>query len=239
MLSQKITSSDDTDSNAERRKLVTSTTESVSVSGKQSDTRNIQVSLDIETLGIRHEAPIIQIGAAIFDITDLPGVMINSMEFLVGNGPVLHEVEPYAAAMNYRILAALSGFKIDNPIECPIVLVDKAAEYLGQWLYKEFDTLGGFKGKIVFCGKNFSGFDRPKLERLPGWKSNIPPYHLRSPDPGSLWWRPEVDGDVLPSTKVCMERAGLGGTVAHTAEQDAIAVATLIQMYTHSAMEIL
>ena len=196
--------------------------------------KNKMFSLDIETLGLRDETPIIQIGIAFFDINDDPGEMVGSMEFLVDNGRVLNDVEPYAAAMNQKILAALSGFKVDDSIECPVVKVNLAAKYLGDWV----NTLtfavnkGQYEDKIVFCGKNFSSFDRPKLERLPNWKSGVPNYHHRSPDPGSMWWRPEEDGAELPSTEVCMERAGTGGTVAHTAEQDAIVVATLIQIWT-------
>lgn len=188
---------------------------------------NFAISLDIETLGTQDDTPVVQIGAALFDIRDEPGTVIRGIEFLVDHGPQLQNVEPYAAAMNWKILAALGGYGVPDPVECPIILLEDATEHLGDWI----NTYWPEEGKVVFAGKNFSGFDRPKLERLPGWFQNIPKYHHRSPDPGSMYWRPEVDGTELPSTQVCMERAGLGGVVAHTAEQDAIVVATLIQTW--------
>lgn len=188
---------------------------------------NLAISLDVETLGTKHDAPIIQIGAALFDILDEPGTMIDSMEFLVSHG-TLNNVEPYAAAMNYRILAALGGYEIDDPLpDQPTIHVDHTAQYLSSWITYHYRN----NEKIVFCGKNFSGFDRPKLERLPDWEKWMPKYYHRSPDPGSMYWWPEVDGTELPPTQVCMERAGLEGIVAHTAEQDAIVVATLIQKW--------
>jgi hypothetical protein len=187
---------------------------------------NLAISIDTETLGIKDDAPVVQIGAALFDILDPPGTVLQTLEFVVDHGPRLQNVEPYAAAMNWKILAALGGYTVDDPIECPIILLEDAAEHLGDWIRCYWP-----EGKVVFAGKNFTGFDRPKLERLPGWFQNIPKYHHRSPDPGSMYWRPEVDGTELPSTDVCMERAGLGGVVAHTAEQDAIVVATLIQTW--------
>jgi len=185
------------------------------------------ISLDVETLGTRDNVEIIQIGAALFHWMDEPGVMRESMEFIVDPGPQIQNVEPYAAAMNWKILAALGGYEADDPLECPIILKEDATEHLGDWI----KSVWTMEDKVVFCGKNFSGFDRPKLERMPGWFDNIPKYHHRSPDPGSMFWRPSVDGLELPSTQVCMERAGLSGVVAHTAEQDAIVVATLIQTW--------
>lgn len=185
----------------------------------------IQFSVDTETLGLKDQAPIIQIGVAAFDIFDSPGTVRDSMEFVVNPGKVIHEVEPYAAAMNYKILALLGGFEVEDPITCPIVHVSLAAAVLAEWFAK-FDT------EVPTCaGKNFSSFDRPKLEQLPGWEKAMPRIHHRSPDPGSMWWVPKIDGATLPGLKTCMERAGIGGEVAHTAEEDAIVVAKLIQIW--------
>ncbi len=48
-------------------------------------------------------------------------------------------------------------------------------------------------------------------------------------DPAALYWQPEIDGVELPDTKTCMQRAGIGGGVAHTAVEDARMVALLIR----------
>ncbi len=197
--------------------------------------KNKMFSVDTETLAVGDDATIVQIGAAFFDLEDEPGEMIHSFEFLVDHGPRLHNVEPYAAAMNHRILAALGGYKIDNPITCGVMKAENAAEVLGTWMKEMTWAANGsaYLDKVTFCGKNFTGFDLPTLKRLYGWDAYIPPYHHRSPDPGSMWWRKE-DGSGLPDTQTCMERAGLDGSVAHTAEQDSIAAATLVQLHFQS-----
>lgn len=179
-------------------------------------------SIDIETLGSDHSAPIIQIGAAVFDVDDKPGVMIDTIEFMLLK-KVFHNVEPYAAAMNSKILAAIAGTTYFDALEGDVVNYEDAAEHLGEWM-KKYDS-----DPVTVCGKNFSSFDLPKLKKLPGWDEHVPRIHHRSPDPGSLYWMRE-DGDVLPSMQKCMERAGMGGIVAHTAQEDAVVVATLIQI---------
>jgi len=185
---------------------------------------NIQFSIDTETLGLKDDAPIIQIGVAAFDIFAEPGTVIDSMEFAVDHG-IINNVEPYAAAMNYKILALLGGYEVEDPLTCGVVPVSRASAVIGSWM-------GTFGVETpTCCGKNFSSFDRPKLEQLPDWHARVARIHHRSPDPGSMWWVPKEDGATLPGLKTCMERAGIGGEVAHTAEEDAIVVAKLIQLW--------
>ena len=184
----------------------------------------IQFSIDTETLGLKDDAPIIQIGIAAFDIFAEPGKVISSTEFVVNHG-IINNVEPYAAAMNYKILALLGGYEVEDPLDCEIVHVSLAASVIAAFM-------AGFDIETPTCaGKNFASFDRPKLEALPGWETHMPRIHHRSPDPGSMWWVPKIDGAVLPGLKTCMERAGIAGEVAHTAEEDAIVVAKLIQIW--------
>lgn len=176
------------------------------------------ISVDIETLGLGIEAPIIQIGAVAFDPQGEPGTIEGCIEFLVEHERY-DNVEPYAAAMNWKLLAALGDY--ENYQHGHIFIsVDAAAEVFKEWL----ET---FAENVTFTGKNFASFDLPRLQRLPGWNIN---HHHRILDPGSMWYRPE-DGCVLPSTKTCMERAGITGEVAHTAMEDAAQVAKLIQIW--------
>ncbi len=178
------------------------------------------ISIDVETLGISHASPIIQIGAVFFDIWHEPGTVMDTIIFDVRHDQY-NNVEPFAAAMNQSILYRLAEK------ESKAIRVESAAPVLGIWISKNWRT----DSKVVFCGKNFSSFDRPKLERLPGWFASVPVYHHRSPDPGSMWWRPKEDGAELPSTETCMKRAGISGEVTHDALEDAAMVAKLIQIW--------
>jgi len=44
-----------------------------------------------------------------------------------------------------------------------------------------------------------------------------------------FYYNPAVDKDGPPSTKVCMERTGIAGEVAHNAIDDALVVCKLIR----------
>jgi len=82
------------------------------------------------------------------------------------------------------------------------------------------------ENKITPAGKNFASFDRSFL-KLCGFDKF---FHHRTLDPAPLFWRPE--DEKLPDSKTCMERAGLDGSVAHTAVADAVAVVRMIRYAT-------
>lgn len=190
------------------------------------------VSIDIETLGLEPWSPVIQIGAAIFDINSEPGKMVDTLQFYVWDND-FDSVEPYAAAMNSEILYAIASVRAgdfhnahpsiyrDGDYPGLYVQRDNAIKYLNDFIGSKVE------GKPVLCGKNFAKFDRPMLLNL----GDLVPHHHRFPDPGNLFWRPEVDGAVLPDSKTCMERAGLAGEVAHTALEDAVMAAKMIQVW--------
>ena len=79
---------------------------------------------------------------------------------------------------------------------------------------------------VTAAGKNFAGFDKPFLLKLPRFTDLIRLHH-RSLDPGSMWVR--SDDNKVPSTKECMRRADIPDAVAHTAIEDAIMVCRLIR----------
>jgi hypothetical protein len=95
-----------------------------------------------------------------------------------------------------------------------------------EWLHA--NGIDPDKRHITAAGKNFSSFDRQFLKRLPDWTEFIKTQH-RAIDPGNLFWDPRVDTHGLPSMKICMERAGIAGEVAHTAVEDAIVVVKLVR----------
>jgi hypothetical protein len=81
--------------------------------------------------------------------------------------------------------------------------------------------------KINVAGKNFGNFDSKFLEKLPHHNLLVK-FHHRILDPGMLYFDPNED-EILPSTEICMQRAGVGGEVQHTALEDALNVIKLLR----------
>jgi len=77
------------------------------------------------------------------------------------------------------------------------------------------------------AGKNFAGFDKKFLERLPRWKQ-VFSIRSRVLDPGILFvdW---ADDESIPSLDQCKQRAGIEGAVTHNAVEDAMDVVMLLR----------
>jgi len=173
------------------------------------------VSIDIETTGLDPDTcQILEIGAVIDDWTT-PVDELPVFHCYIDNGEIVGQ--PYALAMNTNILRAIAERKGKH--------VAVVASCLWNWLCAN----GLQQGPDTFAGKNFAKFDLQFLKYLPGW-DRLEICH-RSIDPGMLFWNPAIDNGV-PSTEVCMERAGLTGPVAHTAVEDAKTVVELIRIGT-------
>jgi DNA polymerase III alpha subunit (gram-positive type) len=82
------------------------------------------------------------------------------------------------------------------------------------------------KVQVTVAGKNAAVFDLPFLKtHIKDWHGVY--FNHRVIDPAILYYQP---GDSqLPGSKVCMERAGLAGEVAHTALEDALMVVKLVR----------
>jgi len=161
------------------------------------------ISIDLETTGLDPETcQILEIGA----------VTSEGREFhcYVDNG--LIQGEPYALQMNQAILKKIANNHLD------LVSVKHVVSYFKGWLPEQWTA----------TGKNFASFDLPFLLRLPGWDIKV---KHRIVDPGNLYWKPVFDGHCLPDLKTCMERAGIGGDVPHTALEDAKIVLELVKRY--------
>ncbi len=76
---------------------------------------------------------------------------------------------------------------------------------------------------LIAAGKNFPSFDKVFLEKMPNWKLRFAHRFL---DP-SMFYVKGTD-EHIPSTDLCLERAGLGIVTDHTALADAVNVAKLI-----------
>lgn len=190
--------------------------------------RTPYVSIDIETTGLDPTCcQVIEFGAVIDNwvtpVEELPRFHCY----------VLHNTitgQPFALQMNAAILKKLATVeRAMHATRCyrdendALFLRPRAiCGMLHGWLQ---DNGIDSKKAMLAAGKNFASFDRPFLNALPGW--DIPFYH-RVIDPAMLFWRPDVD-EAPPSSKACMERAGIPGEVAHTAVEDAIAVIKMVR----------
>jgi len=77
------------------------------------------------------------------------------------------------------------------------------------------------------AGKNFAGFDKKFLEKLPRWKQ-VFSIRSRVLDPGILFvdW---INDESIPSLGECKKRAGIDGIVTHNAVEDAMDVVMLLR----------
>lgn len=105
----------------------------------------------------------------------------------------------------------------------------------GIWSPKFVDAMNNVYDKgtsITAVGKNFTSFDLQYLNNLPG--VNFKEYRFfrhRAIDIGNLLWNPLIDGAILPSSEICMERGGVGkaGDYKHRAMDDAEMMLTLMK----------
>jgi DNA polymerase III epsilon subunit-like protein len=186
------------------------------------------VSIDTETLGLGPGSPIIEIGAVMQNWLE-PVVNPKTFHYYVlPENKVYYNCEPYAMSMHATILRRIAtrdqGYNYIRP--------NRVAATFSNWLksnpqcfHLPADATHG--RYIVVAGKNYTGFDHPRLtQNFPSWDDHVPASH-RVLDMGNLYWKARVD-DEPPSTEVCMERAGLSGEVAHTALEDAKVVAKAV-----------
>jgi oligoribonuclease (3'-5' exoribonuclease) len=184
------------------------------------------VSLDIESTGLDDEScQILEVGAVIDDwktsVEELP-----TFRCYVDHGQFVGE--PYALSMHPKIFRYIATSGKESDEEITILTPNEVAEHFFDWLI--WNDLHPLKHHLTMAGKNYSSMDRNFLRRLPRWTELIKTQH-RSIDPGNLYWDPTVDTQGLPSTKTCMERAGIDGEVAHTAVEDAIVVVKLVRYW--------
>lgn len=179
--------------------------------------RTPYVSIDIETTGLNSDTcQVIEFGA-VFDDWVTPVEQLPRLHRYLYHDQITGE--PYALAMNSAILRRLS----QRDESC--VRASQLASHFVTWLL----GVGAIKETsqaFIAAGKNFAGFDKRFLLRLPGFDGIH--FHHRSIDPCMLFWRPDVDA-APPSSKTCMERAGIAGEVAHTAVEDAVAVIQMVR----------
>ena len=178
------------------------------------------VSIDIETTGLNPEnCQVLEIGAVVDDgttpIEDCP-----TFHCYVDHGLILGE--PFAVSMHPTILRRIATHEDGYTYLQPWEVATRFRDFLKE------NSLDPENKKIVVAGKNYASFDARFLRKLTNWDKHVRVHH-RILDPAVMYWQPEIDGVELPDTKTCMERAGISGEVAHTAVEDATAVARLIR----------
>lgn len=177
------------------------------------------VSIDIETTGLNPEScQLIEFAAVVDDL-----LIANPIEKLPKFHTYIHhgiyQGDPYALAMHVNIFKKLAKFPDDDIIESHSLFAAFANFLTGEGGYSDLSN------KIVAAGKNFANFDLKFLERIP---NRFVKFHHRVLDPAMYFIDPLKDNEP-PSSKICLERAGLSGEVAHTALEDAIMVVKLLR----------
>jgi len=178
------------------------------------------VSIDIETTGLNPEnCQVLEIGAVVDDgttpIDDCP-----TFHCYVDHGLILGE--PFAVSMHQAIFRRIATHEEGYTYLQPWEVATQFRDFLKE------QGVDAENEKVFVAGKNFASFDARFLRKLTNWDKHVRVHH-RILDPAAMYWQPEIDGVELPDTKTCMERAGIGGEVAHTAVEDARTVALLIR----------
>lgn len=186
------------------------------------------LSIDIETLGLDHyKHDIIEFGAVYDDLNNpKPLDQLPRFHRYIYRTSGTYSGDPYAMSMHGTILKRIAN-RDTNYKYC---LRRTLSMDFFSWLNSEVHWPKDSKGmlKLNVAGKNFGAFDMRFLS-LPEyeWKSNFIIWPHRFIDPTMLYY--EHGDSELPSSKVCLERAGLNNEVAHTAVDDALMVIQLLR----------
>jgi len=176
------------------------------------------VSIDIETLGLNIDAPIIEVACVFVD----NGEIVGSAETYVYHDKY-DNCEPFAMSMHPETLRLISNPEV---CECTgsITHISNIGMLISEWL-----AFYGFEGKTTFAGKNAAGFDIPMLEhQCPGFKALTQANH-RVLDPGPMFAK---RGDnATPNLPSILADNNLEGLVTHTALDDALAVVAAVEYF--------
>ena len=114
----------------------------------------------------------------------------------------------------------------NNLVEFDPDLLNKHVKLVDGIMYPILGS--NMKKTYLNCaGKNFAGFDKKFLEKLPRWKQ-VFSIRSRVLDPGILFvdWK---NDESIPSLDQCKQRAGIDGVVTHNAVEDAMDVVMLLR----------
>jgi DNA polymerase III epsilon subunit-like protein len=191
----------------------------------------IYISIDIETTGLDWEkCQILEFGAVLEDTNNvLPLEDLPTYHAYIKHpgGNLFGNI--FALNLNADIIEKLNNEKVYSK-QFTYLNVDELADDFLAWLnlqgiaidvkHSKSETI--YSAKINVAGKNFNGFDRYFLDRVPGFSKKIK-MRTRVIDPAVLYvdWN---NDDALPSLDQCKERANIDGVVTHLAVEDALDV---------------
>jgi hypothetical protein len=187
--------------------------------------RRPYVSIDIETTDTDYDyGQVIEFGAVVDDwvtpVEKLPRFHAYIIHDRIQGNPI-------ALAMNAEILRRIGNRDKPECADFTFLEPEQLAGLFELWAGAWGAFGSGHSGKsLVPAGKNFQGFDRPFLKRVPRF-GRVNMLH-RCIDPSMLYWNPATD-EQPPSTKECYVRADINEEVAHTAVEDAIGIIRLIR----------
>jgi len=204
-------------------------------------------SIDIETSGLdstKHQ--ILSIGAIIEDTKlKLPFDQLPKFNTIVLQRDITGS--PFALNLNKDIIELmgryLEGDKESAILDSDYVFLEKDEVVISffRFLFRNgigyplfdrypinYETIESVKYPTIntarpitinVAGKNFGTFDKLFLEKLPRWKQLIRmKQRIIDPSPYYCDWD---NDEALPSLQQCKDRAGVTGTVSHTALDDA------------------
>lgn len=199
----------------------------------------IFLSIDLETTGLDpHSHQIIEFGAVLEDtnnikpLEELPtyhAYVTHKGGNLTGN--------VFALNLNAGIIEKLKNQKELANVYNYVKVDDLADDFL-FWLHSQgFELFTNYEGTdkeyksttINVAGKNFAGFDKQFLNKVPGFSEKI---RIRSRviDPAVLYTNWDSD-NALPSLDECKQRANIDGVVTHLAVDDALDVIKLLRPF--------
>ncbi len=184
------------------------------------------VSVDLETTGLlpdKHQ--ILEIGMVVADFSP-------DQEYIAAKRWLKRwehiEGHPFALNMNAALIKEIAESNADPAAG----IFDNWRDLFDDvyaWLMEHgFTKRSDERVAFTAAGKNYNGFDRQFLERIPEWNQRFVVAH-RCFDPTSLFYR---DGDTkLPDLATCCKRAGVSGRVEHQGVADALMVVKCLRAF--------
>lgn len=180
-------------------------------------------SIDIETTGTEDEwCQVLEVGVVIDDWVS-PIASLPQFHCYVVHDRIVGQ--PFALAMNAEILRRID--RRNEPENKDFLFLQPGA--VGgelNWFFAQHGLGQTRETSVIPAGKNYGGFDKLFLRRLPDF--NEIKFCHRVIEPGMLYWNPWIDAEP-PSSKTCKERSGHPGEIAHTAIADAIDIIQMVR----------
>ena len=192
----------------------------------------IYISMDLETTGLDAEnCQILEFGAVLEDTNNiLPLEDLPTFHCYLKHPGGNISGNIFALNLNAKIIENLKNEK-ELKDQYQYLKPDELADSFLAWCKIQGleikETNGNFHTTITVAGKNFAGFDRKFLDKVPGFSKKIR-MRQRVLDPAILFTRWHED-DAPPSLDECNARIGHTVPVFHDAVNDSLDVIRLLR----------